>query len=186
MLARLPLAHRAKRIHRAQGADRIHGAEVASRIHGTGGVLRIHGVGGVLRILGADGAKGAAWLLAVAVLCVSLARIDCLVRHPPCLGAHGERTWMAWAYRHPEPRALFRRIGSQLRPGEPIVVVAAWAEEETYWWRGMGAYFLPDHPIAALSDRVRRPAAPPAPGPARVFVAADGAVAVSRAARAAA
>src|SRR5258708_35280319 len=101
-------------------------------------------------------AAATAWLVSALVLCVSLARTDCLLRHPACLTAHGERTWLGWAYRHPEPQRLFQRIGGQLRPGEPIVIVARAAVEETYWWRAMGSYFLPDHPIAALRRRDRR------------------------------
>ena len=130
-------------------------------------------------------ATAAAWLVSALVLCVSLARTDCLLRHPPCLTAHGERTWLSWAYRHPEPQQLFQRIGSQLRPGEQIVIVAPGAVNETYWWRAMASYFLPDHPIAALSDLDRRnldrPARPPAGGPARVIVTAAGRVRVLRA-----
>jgi hypothetical protein len=130
-------------------------------------------------------ATAAAWLVSALVLCVSLARTDCLLRHPPCLTAHGERTWLNWAYRHPEPQQLFQRIGSQLRPGEPIVIVAVAAVEETYWWRAMASYFLPDHPIAALSNLDRRNLDRPPPcsagGPARVIVAARGHVRVLRA-----
>jgi hypothetical protein len=130
-------------------------------------------------------ATAAAWLVSALVLCVSLARTDCLLRHPPCLTAHGERTWLHWAYRHPEPQQLFQRIGSQLRPGEPIVIVAPGAVNETYWWRAMASYFLPDHPIAALSDRDRRsldpPPRPAAGGPAWVIVTPGGHVRVLRA-----
>jgi len=130
-------------------------------------------------------ATAGAWLVSALVLCVSLARGDCLLRHPPCLIAHGERTWLHWAYRHPEPQQLFQRIGSQLRPGEPIVVVAAGAVAETYWWRAMASYFLPDHPIAALSDLRRsdldRPPRPVAGGPAWVMITAGGRVRVLRA-----
>jgi hypothetical protein len=130
-------------------------------------------------------ATAAAWLVSALVLCVSLARTDCLLRHPPCLTAHGERTWLHWAYRHPEPQQLFQRIGSQLRPGEPIVIVAPAAVDETYWWRAMASYFLPDHPIAALSDLHRRnldrPPRPAAGGPAWVMVTAGGRVRVLRA-----
>jgi len=130
-------------------------------------------------------ATDAAWLVSALVLCVSLARGDCLLRHPPCLTAHGERTWMRWAYRHSEPELLFQRIGGQLRPGEAIVVVARAAVAETYWWRAMASYFLPDHPIAALSDRDRRhldrPPRPSAGGPAWVIVTAGGRVRVLRA-----
>jgi hypothetical protein len=131
-------------------------------------------------------ATAAAWLVSVLVLCVSLARGDCLLRQPPCLTAHGERTWLRWAYRHPEPQQLFQRIGSQLRPGEPIVIVAPAAVDETYWWRAMAGYFLPGHPIAALSDRDPRHLGPPprpsAGGPAWVIVTAGGQVRVLRAA----
>jgi len=125
-------------------------------------------------------ATAAAWLISALVLCVSLARMDCLLRHPPCLTAHGERTWLGWAYRHPEPQALFHRIGAQLRPGEPVVIVARQAEAETYWWRTMGSYFLPDHPIAGCSNLHRRPRVP-AGGPALVIVSAAGEVRVLRA-----
>jgi hypothetical protein len=130
-------------------------------------------------------ATATAWLVSVLVLCVSLARTDCLLRHPPCLTAHGERTWLHWAYRHPEPQQLFQRIGSQLRPGEPIVIVAPGAVNETYWWRAMASYFLPDHRIAALNDLHRRHLDPPprtsAGGPAWVIVTAGGDVRVLRA-----
>ena|ERR1700676_1791789 len=129
-------------------------------------------------------ATAAAWLVSALVLVVSLARTDCLLRHPPCLTAHGERTWLNWAYRHPEPQQLFQRIGGQLRPGEPIVIVAVAAVEETYWWRAMASYFLPDHPIAALSDLDRRNLDRPprlAGGPAWVIVTAGGHVRVLRA-----
>jgi len=125
-------------------------------------------------------ATATAWLVSALVLCVSLARADCLLRHPPCLAAHGERTWFAWAYRHPEPQQLFERIGGQLRPGEPMVVVAMAAVDETYWWRAMASYFLPDHRIAALSD-LDRPPRLSAGGPAQVFVYAGGQVRVLRA-----
>jgi hypothetical protein len=127
-------------------------------------------------------AAAAAWLVSALVLCVSLARTDCLLRHPPCLTAHGERTWLDWAYRHPEPQRLFQRIGGQLRPGEPIVIVAMAAEEETYWWRAMASYFLPDHPIAGLTNLSRPPRPTPfsAGGPARVIVSAVGRVRVLR------
>ena len=64
------------------------------------------------------------YLISALVLCVCLARLDCLLRHPPCLTAHGERTWLSWAYRHPEPQDLWRRIARQLRPGEAVVIVA--------------------------------------------------------------
>ena len=130
-------------------------------------------------------AAAAAWLASALALCVSLARTDCLLRHPPCLTAHGERTWLRWAYRHPEPEQLFQRIGSQLRPGEPIVIVAPAAVDETYWWRTMAGYFLPGHPITALSDPHRRrldlPPQPSAGGPAWVIVTAAGRVRVLRA-----
>jgi hypothetical protein len=129
-------------------------------------------------------ATAAAWLVSALVLCVSLARTDCLLRHPPCLTAHGERTWLSWAYRHSEPKQLFERIGSQLRPGEPIVVVAVGAVEETYWWRAMASYFLPDHPIVALGNldgrKLHQPPPRPAGGPAWVIVTADGHVRVLR------
>lgn len=143
--------------------------------------------GGAARRLPVPGpvATAAAWLVSALVLCVSLARTDCLLRHPPCLTAHGERTWLRWAYRHPEAEQLFQRIGSQLRPGEPIVIVAPGAVDETYWWRAMASYFLPDHLIAALSDLDRRhrgrPPLPPAGGPASVIVTAGGRVRVLRA-----
>jgi hypothetical protein len=130
-------------------------------------------------------ATAAAWLVSALVLCVSLARTDGLLRHPPCLTAHGERTWLDWAYRHPEPQQLFQHIGGQLRPGEPIVILAVAAVEETYWWRAMASYFLPDHPIAALSDldsrELDRPPRPSAGGPAWVIVNAGGRVRVLRA-----
>lgn len=130
-------------------------------------------------------ARATAWLVSALVLCVSLARTDCLLRHSPCLTAHGERTWLDWAYRHPEPQQLFQRIGGQLHPGEPIVIVAVAAVEETYWWRAMASYFLPDHPIAALGNLDRRhldrPPRRSAGGPARVIVAARGHVRVLRA-----
>jgi hypothetical protein len=126
-------------------------------------------------------ATAAAWLASALVLGVSLARTDCLLRQPPCLTAHGERTWMGWAYRHPEPERLFQRIGGQLRPGEPIVVVARATVAETYWWRALASYFLPDHPIAALSDPDRPPPPLVAGGPARVIVSAHGQVRVFRA-----
>lgn len=125
-------------------------------------------------------ATAATWLVSALVLVVSLARTDGLLRHPPCLTAHGERTWLAWAYRHPEPQQLFQRIGGQLRPGEPIVIVAVAAVEETYWWRAMASYFLPDHPIAALSNLRRQPRSA-AGGPAWVIVTARGHVRVLRA-----
>jgi hypothetical protein len=125
-------------------------------------------------------AAAAAWLVSALVLCVSLARMDCLLRHPPYLAAHGERTWLGWAYRHPEPQALFQRIGAQLRPGEPIVIVAREAEGEAYWWRAMGSYFLPDHPIAGCSNLDRRPLLH-AGGPAQVIVSGAGQVRVQRA-----
>ncbi len=124
-------------------------------------------------------ATAMAWLVSALVLCVSLARTDCLLRHPPCLTAHGERTWLGWAYRHPEPQQLFQRIGGQLRPGEPIVIVARAAVEETYWWRAMGSYFLPDHPIAALRRRDRRSRL--SASVAQVIVSASGQVRVLRA-----
>jgi hypothetical protein len=124
-------------------------------------------------------ATAAAWLVSALVLCVSLARTDCLLRHPPCLTAHGERTWLNWAYRHPEPQQLFQRIGSQLRPGEPIVIVAVAAVEETYWWRAMASYFLPDHPITALSN-LHPPLRRSDGGPAWVIVTAGGQVRVLR------
>jgi len=126
-------------------------------------------------------ATAAAWLVSALVLGVSLARTPCLLRHPPCLTAHGERTWMRWAYRHSEPERLFQRIGGQLRPGEAIVVVARAAVAETYWWRAMASYFLPDHPIAALSDSDRTPPPLAAGGPARVIVSARGQVRVFKA-----
>lgn len=145
--------------------------------------------GGTARRLLAPGplAAAAAWLASALALCVSLARTDCLLCHPPCLTAHGERTWLRWAYRHPEPEQLFQRIGSQLLPGEPIVVVAPAAVDETYWWRTMAGYFLPDHPVMALSDLHRRrldpPPRPSAGGPAWVIVTAAGRVRVFRAER---
>jgi len=124
-------------------------------------------------------ATAAAWLISALVLCVSLARLDCLLRHPPCLTAHGERTWWGWAYPHPEPQALFQRIGAQLRPSEPLVIVARRAEEEAYWWRAMGSYFLPDHPIAGCSNPDRQPQLRTG-GAAQVIVSAAGQVRVCR------
>jgi hypothetical protein len=114
--------------------------------------------------------RAGAWCVSALVVCVCVARVDCLLRHPPCLTAHGERTWLGWAYRHPEPEEIFQRIEDRLRPGEPIVVVARQAEEETYWWRTMGAYFMPDHPIAALKDLAPGSGLPPAVGTAQVIV----------------
>ncbi len=97
-------------------------------------------------------AGAAAWLTAALVLAVCLSRLGCMLPAAPCLDAHGERTWLAWAYRHPRPQELFRWMDAQLRPGEPVVVAAAGAEEEDYWWRTMAGYFLPDHRLLALCD----------------------------------
>jgi hypothetical protein len=105
-------------------------------------------------------------LVSVLVLCVSLARFGCVTSNPPCLTAHGERTWFVWAYRHPGPEDLFRRIGRQLRPGEPIDVVASLGQYESYWWHGMASYFLWEHQLAAANRR----GAPPAPRPGRALV----------------
>jgi hypothetical protein len=126
-----------------------------------------------------DLARAAAWLVSVAVLCVSLARLGCLIRHPPCLTVHGERTWLDWAYRHPDPEALFRRIGAQLRPGEPIAVMAPLAEFESYWWHGMGSYFLWDHPLAATYNWRAQPPQR-LPGQALVIVSERGEIRVLR------
>jgi hypothetical protein len=115
----------------------------------------------------------AGYLISALVLCVCLARLDCLLSHPPCLTAHGERTWLTWAYRHPEPQDLWRRIAGQLRPGEPVVIVARQAVAETYWWRTMAGYFLPGHPIAATRNVAARRSEPVA-GAAEVIVSADG------------
>jgi hypothetical protein len=124
-------------------------------------------------------AAAAAWLVSAAVLCVCVARMNCVLGHPPCLTAHGEHTWLGWAYRHPDPQELFRRIGSRLRPGEPIVIVARQAEQETYWWRGMASYFLWDHAVNGLRNLDRLPRVPGV-GQALVIVSDLGAIDVRR------
>ena len=135
-------------------------------------------IGGRQREALASSALGSG-LASVLVLCVSLARFGCVTNHPPCLTAHGERTWFAWAYRHPDPEDLFRRIGRQLRPGESIGIVASLAEHEATWWHGMASYFLWQHPLAAIANcHGALPA--PHPGFALVIVSDAGGVRVLR------
>jgi hypothetical protein len=122
---------------------------------------------------------GASWLVSAAVLCVSLARLACLFRDAPCLTAHGERTWLEWSYRHPDPEDLFRRIGARLRPGEAITVTAPLAEYEAYWWHGMGSYFMWEHPIAELLNR-RRPLPAPRRGRPLVIISSHDQIRVLR------
>ena len=118
-------------------------------------------------------------LVSVLVLCVSLARFGCVTDHPPCLTAHGERTWFAWAYRHPDPEDLFLRIGRQLRPGESIGIAAPLGAYEATWWHAMDSYFLWQHPLAAAASR--RGALPaPHPGYALVIVSDAGEIRVLR------
>jgi hypothetical protein len=132
---------------------------------------------------GGGSRRAAAWTLAVCALCVAAARLGCLARRPPCLDAHGERTWFGWSYLHPEPETLFRAVGGALRAGEPIVIVYPSAADETYWWRGMASYFLPGHPVEAVrraADRPRSTASGPAPVPALVTIRRNGSFRIVR------
>lgn len=118
---------------------------------------------------GAWFAGAAAWLALLFLVGLCAVRLECLVLHEPCLAAHGERIWLSWAYRHPDPEEVLRQIGAQLRPGEPVAIVARQAEQEAYWWSVMTAYFLPGHRLAGVRN-LRRGPGPALPGVAQAIV----------------
>lgn len=94
------------------------------------------------------------------------------------LGAHGERLWFGWAYRHPELASQLARARTELRPGEAIHLAVPPGRYEARWLRVMVRYHLPEQTLAGIHEVA--PAPEPPPGVTGVVLDAGGRVEVRR------
>jgi hypothetical protein len=89
-----------------------------------------------------------------------------------------ERGWRLWSDRQPGLDARLEELGAGLAPGEELALVLPVGTDLADWWRVRVLYGLPDQKLVRVVEVDRAPELPRAL--TRVWVAADGEVAVER------
>jgi hypothetical protein len=119
------------------------------------------------------GRRETTWLLValLALGAVAAVRAWRFAADPHRLDAHGERRWLEFAYGAPYAAPAFEQARAALRPGEPVVLVVPTMALGLDYWRTIGLYHLPHHPLLEVYARPLPRRLPPA---ARVIVRRDG------------
>jgi len=104
------------------------------------------------------------WLVGAAMLGlagVEGARLRALwLGGPAALTAHGERRWLAWAYRRDDLPQILGPVSEQLRDSESVALLVPEGIDGD-WWGVMARYYLPRQTIVgvySLRERARAPA----------------------------